>query len=1304
MSSALFLVALTSLGVPGGVVLNEIHYHPPAGDEKALEFVEIHNAGARAVPIAGWRLAGAVRFTFPEGAALPAGGHAVVCRDLDLFRRSFPDVAQAGLYGDFDGTLENAGEEVLLTDQFNAYVDALRYDDRAPWPEDADGGGPSLQRVCASAPSEDARNWSGEHFPTPLAANGASLCPLPAPEPPRVVISEVFYHPPRPAGFHPAGDDGEALEFLELLNPGPAPVNLRGWRFTLGIGFEFPAATDTILLPDERLVVCRDQAAVRAAFGITNTTGNYRGVLSNSGERLTLVDAAGAVVDSLEYDEEGEWPYAADGEGRSLEKVAPLSPADDPSSWASSGAPGAFERLVVEGPLRGAPTERILILADGAGEFIIDNVVLEKTSEPGVNLVAGGDFEVDPFAGSPAGGAWERNGTGATSRWDAAAGVGGSGAVRFISSGSCTATADCVLFPCTTLDGVRYTFRDADRSATYRLSMDVRFVAGRRAAFRAGVFEATIAGLEALASPGREGSRAADGAPPRLSHLRRFPEEPRSSDATWITARVSPRGAPPGAVTATLLHNGGVFGAEPSVSLAMLDDGLHRDGGAGDGVYGAELPRFLHDTQVRFRVRAMEGERAAISPRLQDEAAPLGHEVWGFYVNDLQPGSELPIFHILLHDERGGRIDPNDIALVNRHLECASQILKPGSLAFQGELYPDVGVRWRGNAMCGVLKRNFKVKMNRGRLFQGVRKLNLNSLWTDKALVREHLSWRLLDELALPYHETEYARVHLNGIYFGLYLCLEHPDHRFLERNGLDGGGNLYKSLQPTGSEPVGVRQTDPGGYCRLWEEETNEGGDYADVEELIGAMHADGAQPGPPSVAFWRGRSLEDLILEYQVGQVILNNIDSFAKNHFLYHDLEADRWGFLTWDLDLTFGKFFSPFDACGRPGILNDLLLCRRGPPSCPVPDQLDPWFASTVSSPVVFNWLVDFFLRAGGSYYHRALLTRIWDILEEKYTNESYDPQLDELAIRLAEEQALDIARWGRYTSNVEGFPADMLSNIEVIKDQIDCHRDFLVQFIEKRHPEIPRHPRVKITEIMYQPLGGDQNLEYLELVNLSDAAVDLSLWSFADGIEFTFRQGTSVGPGEVFLVASSPEDLLQRFPSIQAQVFGPYAGRLADEGETIRLRDGVPGVLADHPATIDVVKYDADGAWPELLPGESLELTDVSRSRDNDRAAHWAPSPPGGTPGATGPAFVRGDANDDRALNLTDGVFILNFLFLSGAAPACLDAADTNDDARLNLTDGVYLLNHLFLEGPAPPAPFPVRGGDPTPDGIACGAG
>jgi hypothetical protein len=82
-------------------------------------------------------------------------------------------------------------------------------------------------------------------------------------------------------------------------------------------------------------------------------------------------------------------------------------------------------------------------------------------------------------------------------------------------------------------------------------------------------------------------------------------------------------------------------------------------------------------------------------------------------------------------------------------------------------------------------------------------------------------------------------------------------------------------------------------------------------------------------------------------------------------------------------------------------------------------------------------------------------------------------------------------------------------------------------------------------------------------------------------------------------------------------------------------------------------------------------------------------------------FVRGDANGDAAVDISDAQRSLGYLFLGDAAPACYDAADANDDGLITISDAIYTLGYLFLGGPPLPPPFPEAGEDPTEDTMGC---
>ena len=86
------------------------------------------------------------------------------------------------------------------------------------------------------------------------------------------------------------------------------------------------------------------------------------------------------------------------------------------------------------------------------------------------------------------------------------------------------------------------------------------------------------------------------------------------------------------------------------------------------------------------------------------------------------------------------------------------------------------------------------------------------------------------------------------------------------------------------------------------------------------------------------------------------------------------------------------------------------------------------------------------------------------------------------------------------------------------------------------------------------------------------------------------------------------------------------------------------------------------------------------------------------------SFVRGNANGDSKIDIADPVTILHHLFIGMNPIACDKAADVDDNGILEITDAVYLLDYLFLGGPQPLPPYPTAGSDPTTDTLTCGAG
>ena len=151
------------------VVINEIHYH--TADKTSLsEFVELYNASDALIDLSGWSLTGGVEFLFPDGAQLAPGAFLVVTENLAGFRAAFGTTA----YGQWRGglRLDNEGERVELVDAARRRIDTVEYQPGFPWPNQANGGGSSMELVHPLLDNDLGGSWrSSQGGPTPGRRN-----------------------------------------------------------------------------------------------------------------------------------------------------------------------------------------------------------------------------------------------------------------------------------------------------------------------------------------------------------------------------------------------------------------------------------------------------------------------------------------------------------------------------------------------------------------------------------------------------------------------------------------------------------------------------------------------------------------------------------------------------------------------------------------------------------------------------------------------------------------------------------------------------------------------------------------------------------------------------------------------------------------------------------------------------------------------------------------------------------------------------------------------------------------------------
>lgn len=137
---------------------------------------------------------------------------------------------------------------------------------------------------------------------------------------PDIVINEIFYNVP----------STDSIEFIELYNNEATSVDLTGYSFSQGVTYTFPAVT---MAAGSYVVITNDSLAFQNAFGVAAYQWDGSSSLVNSSETIELVDANGATVDMVTYDDGFPWTEMGDGAGNSLALCSPTADNTMASNW-----------------------------------------------------------------------------------------------------------------------------------------------------------------------------------------------------------------------------------------------------------------------------------------------------------------------------------------------------------------------------------------------------------------------------------------------------------------------------------------------------------------------------------------------------------------------------------------------------------------------------------------------------------------------------------------------------------------------------------------------------------------------------------------------------------------------------------------------------------------------------------------------------------------------------------------------------------------------------------------------------------
>ena len=632
---------------------------------------------------------------------------------------------------------------------------------------------------------------------------------------------------------------------------------------------------------------------------------------------------------------------------------------------------------------------------------------------------------------------------------------------------------------------------------------------------------------------------------------------------TVITAKVLPNESEIAKVT--LFYR---FMFKSEVALEMRDDGEAPDEAAGDGVYSASFSMTTlfgsavkPGEMLRWRVEAEDDQGAVFSdPWVHD---PDDSDIYyGTVAIDPSIDTKLPVLHRFFEE-------PN-------RAETGSGTR--GSLFYEGafgaEFYDNVFVRIRGGTATGWPKKAYKIELNEDHEFQfdadlpRVTEFDQNTTFTDKSYCRAILTSEFHQESGTHSPITFPVRVQQNGSFYSVALWVEQPDKDFLRRGNLDTEGVYYKA--------------NPGSFYSSvtpFEKKTRRYEDgKADAQAFIDGLRLSGDE---------REKFLFDVAnlpaqINFMAGVVITQNIDASDKNHFLYRDTRGTGEWFMTpWDLDLTFGPdalntdvIMADGDDAGNRKAINPLLGSRKvelgaGKHN----DYLDRLMTDSRTKAMFFR--------------------RVRTLTDRYLASDYFTNRLDELVELMEPDVELDRERWGG-RAHFGGRRDTMRETVERIKTEYLEPRLTYLQSgggVGIPGPQ-PDKPKVRIEHVEFNPASGNQDEEYLKIVNGEGTAIDISGWTLSGGISFTFKPGTVIPGSSLFSPGAGDLYLAKNVVAFRGRGEGPsgnqalfvqggYQNHLSNFGEELVLLD-------DQGQEIDRQTYEGE---PSALQ-ENLLISEI----------------------------------------------------------------------------------------------------------------
>jgi regulation of enolase protein 1 (concanavalin A-like superfamily) len=159
--------------------------------------------------------------------------------------------------------------------------------------------------------------------------------------------------------------------------------------------------------------------------------------------------------------------------------------------------------------------------------------------------------------------------------------------------------------------------------------------------------------------------------------------------------------------------------------------------------------------------------------------------------------------------------------------------------------------------------------------------------------------------------------------------------------------------------------------------------------------------------------------------------------------------------------------------------------------------------------------------------------------------------------------------------------------------------------------------VAINELMYDPISGKDDDQYVELYNRGTNSINLAGWQLTGGVSFTFPTNVVLATNGFMVVARNLTNLVAKYPNLNAtNAVGNFNNKLAHSGEYLALTmpaehhitNGIGGTVTNIiNIVVNDLTYGTGGRWGQWANGGGSSLELIDPKSNNRLAANWADS-------------------------------------------------------------------------------------------------